>query len=73
MLFRSVNISAGSTESAAAVINMYVWVDGVKQWTSSGATLNTSLPMSTGTHRLVVQAKDSTGLYFHAAEYINVQ
>lgn len=68
-----VTISAGSTESAAAVTNMYVWVDGVKQWTASGGTLNTSLPMSTGTHHLVVQAKDSTGLYFHAAEYINVQ
>ncbi len=68
-----VTISAGSTESAATVTNMYVWVDGVKQWTSSGGTLNTSLTMSTGTHRVVVQAKDSTGHYFQSAEYVTVQ
>ncbi len=68
-----VNISAGSTESAATVTNMYVWVDGLKQWTSSGGTLNTSLTMSTGTHRVVVQAKDSTGHYFQSAEYVTVQ
>ncbi len=68
-----VTISAGSTESAATVTNMYVWVDGVKQWTSSGGTLDTSLTMSTGTHRVVVQAKDSTGHYFQSAEYVTVQ
>jgi hypothetical protein len=68
-----VNISAGSTESAATVTNMYVWVDGVKHWTSSGETLNTSLPMSTGTHRVTVQAKDSTGHYFQSTEYVTVQ
>ena len=68
-----VNISAGSTESAATVTNLYIWVDGVKQWTSSGGTLNASLPMSNGVHRVVVQAKDSTGHYFQSAEYVTVQ
>ena len=68
-----VNISAGSTESAATVTNLYIWVDGVKQWTSYGGTLNASLPISNGVHRVVVQAKDSTGHYFQSAEYVTVQ
>lgn len=67
-----VKIVAGSTDSAATVTNTFVWVDGVKQWTASGGSLNTSLAMSTGTHRVTVQAKDSSGRYFQSTVNITV-
>ena len=68
-----VNIVAGTTDSAATVTNLYVWVDGVKQWSGSGNSLNTSLPMSLGTRRVTVQAKDSSGRLFQTTEYITVK
>jgi hypothetical protein len=43
------------------------------EWTPFGGTLNTSLPMSTGTHPLMAQARDSTGHYFQSTEYVMVQ
>jgi hypothetical protein len=67
-----VNIVAGTTDSVSPVTNMYVWVDGVKQWTSSGGALSTSLPMPTGTRRVTVQAKDASGRYFQSTAYITV-
>ena len=67
-----VKIVAGTTDSAATVTNTFVWVDGVKQWTASGGSLNTSLAMSTGTHRVTVQAKDSSGRYFQSTVNITV-
>jgi Carboxypeptidase regulatory-like domain/Calcineurin-like phosphoesterase/Bacterial Ig domain len=67
-----VKIVVGTTDSAATVTNTFVWVDGVKQWTASGGSLNTSLAMSTGTHRVTVQAKDSSGRYFQSTVNITV-
>jgi hypothetical protein len=67
-----VNIVAGSTDNTASVVNMFVWIDGTKQWTAVGNTLNASLPMSPGTRRVTVQAKDSWGRYFQSTEYITV-
>jgi hypothetical protein len=67
-----VKIVAGTTDSASTVTNTLVWVDGVKQWTASGGSLNTSLAMSTGTHRVTVQAKDSSGRYLQSTVNITV-
>jgi len=67
-----VNIVAGTTDNSASVVNMFVWIDGTKQWTGVGNTLNLSLPMSLGMRRLTVQAKDSLGRYFQSTEYITV-
>jgi hypothetical protein len=67
-----VNIVAGSTDNTASVVNMFVWIDGTKQWTAVGNILNASLPMSPGTRRVTVQAKDSWGRYFQSTEYITV-
>jgi len=67
-----VNIVAGTTDNSASVVNMFVWIDGTKQWTGVGNTLNLSLPMSLGMRRLTVQAKDSLGRYFQWTEYITV-
>jgi hypothetical protein len=67
-----VKIVAGTTDSASTVTNTFVWVDGVKQWTASGGSLNTSVAMSPGTHRVTVQAKDSSGRYFQSTMNIAV-
>jgi hypothetical protein len=67
-----VKIVAGTTDSASTVTNTFVWVDGVKQWTASGGSLNTSVAMSTGTHRVTVQAKDSSGRFFQSTVNITV-
>jgi hypothetical protein len=68
-----VNITAGSTDNSAPVVNMFVWIDGIKRWTAAGNTVNVSLPLSPGTRRLTVQARDSLGRYFQSTEYITVQ
>ena len=67
-----VKIVAGTTDSGATMMNMFVWIDGVKKWTSSGGTLNTSLAMSTGIRRVTVQAKDASGRYFQSTVNITV-
>lgn len=48
----------------STVQNVAVWVDGVKKYQVSGGTVNTSLSMTSGTHRITVQAYD--GAYFQA-------
>jgi hypothetical protein len=73
MVTSPVNIAAASTDNSASVVNMFVWIDGIKRWTAVGNTLNVSLPLSAGIRRLTVQAKDSLGRYFQSTEYITVQ
>jgi len=68
-----VTITAATRDSSATVVNMFIWVDGVKQWTGTGGSVNTSLALSIGTHRLTVQAKDSTNRYFQATVNVNLQ
>lgn len=67
-----VSIVAGSRDSAATVTNMFIWVDGKKQWTGSGGSVNTSLPMSNTTHRITVQAKNASGQYFQSTVTVTV-
>jgi hypothetical protein len=52
---------------------MFIWVDGVKQWTGSGGTVQTALSMAPGTRRVTVQAKDAVGRYFQSTVYVTVQ
>jgi len=59
-----VKLSAGSTDTKI-VSYMQLYVDGVKQLTAPGGTLNTSVTLAAGSHRLTVQAKDSAGTLFH--------
>lgn len=68
-----VTIIAATRDSAATVVNTFIWVDGVKQWTGTGASVNTSLALATGIHRVTVQAKDSTNRYFQASVSVTVQ
>jgi hypothetical protein len=68
-----VSIVAATTDSAAAVTNMFVWADGVKKLTVPGGTVNTSLPVASGKRRITVQAKDSAGRYFQSTVNVTVQ
>jgi hypothetical protein len=64
-------IVAGTTD-ANAVSFIQVYVDGSPQLTKTGGTLNDPVPMSAGTHRLTVQAKDSTNTVFKQTISISV-
>jgi hypothetical protein len=61
-----VNIVAQSSDPEATVTKMFIWLDRVKVWTGTGGSVNTSLPMSAGTHRITVQAEDSLAHVFQA-------
>jgi hypothetical protein len=55
-----VHFQAGTTASAG-VAYMQVYVDGVKQLTVNGASIDSRLTEATGTHRLTIQAKLKSG------------
>jgi hypothetical protein len=67
-----VQVIAGTTDSGT-VSFIQAYVDGSPVVTQKGGTLNASLTMSSGTHRLTVQAKDSAGVVFKQTINITVQ
>ena len=49
-------------------MRMEVWIDGVKKYSeTTGATLNTTLTMATGTHRFAVLAYNTAGTKWEQA------
>lgn len=58
-----VPISA-SGYSSRPISAMRVYVDNADAYTTSGGTINTTIPMSPGPHKLSVQAWDSSGAVF---------
>jgi hypothetical protein len=67
-----VQVSAAATDTNP-VKYLQIYLDGVKVYEVLASSLSTSLSMSSGTHRLTVQAADSTGLIFKTTIYITVQ
>ena len=65
-----VQVTAMTTDSLP-VKYVQVYIDGVKVYQVNGGTLNTSLTLSSGSHRLTVQASDGTT--FKSTIYITVQ
>lgn len=65
-----VHIVATTTDSKAVQF-LQIYLDGVKKYQVAGASLDTSLAMTAGTHRLTVQAYD--GINFKQTIYITVQ
>lgn len=55
-----VNAQAASTVSGT-IDRMEVWVDGVKKYTSTTTTLNTSIPLAAGSHRFDFYAVNTSG------------
>src|SRR5262249_28275676 len=66
-----VTVTAGTTDSRT-VSFVQAYVDGVAKVTQNGNKLNASIAMSTGAHRLTVQAKDSGGVVFKQTITVNV-
>jgi hypothetical protein len=62
-----------ATNSSTPVSLMQIYIDGVKVWQNSGGTLDTNINLATGTRRLTVQAKDSTGFNFKKTIFVTVQ
>jgi len=67
-----VRITGGAT-SSAGVRFVQVYVDGLKAYEALAPTLDTSLPILPGTHRLTVQAGDKAGAIFKQTIYITVK
>jgi phospholipase C len=66
-----VNVVAGTTDSNTVKL-LQIYVDNVKQYEVASNQLNTNLTMANGTHRLTVQAQDSTNTIFKTTENITV-
>ena len=62
-----------AAQSGAPISYIQVYLDGVAQKTASGSSINVQVTMSGGTHRLTVQAKDTSGMFVKSTEYITVQ
>ena len=66
-----VSVVAGTTDSNTVTL-LQIFVDGVGVYHTASGTLNTTVTMSNGTHRLTVQATDSTKTIFKTTENITV-
>jgi hypothetical protein len=64
------NAAAKSTHPITA---MRIYVDSVSRFSTNSSSLNTSLALPTGSHSVVVQAWDSTGVVFKSPLTIHVQ
>jgi hypothetical protein len=67
-----VNAQAASMVSGA-IDRMEVWVDGVKKYTSTTTTLNTSVPLAAKTHRFDFYAVNTTGTKWETTVYSTVK
>ncbi len=66
-----VNVVAGTTDSNKVTL-LQIYVDGVKGYEVASNQLNTNVTMTNGTHRLTVQAQDSTKAIFKSTISITV-
>jgi hypothetical protein len=67
-------VSASATASSGTSISwMAVYLDGVKKYGVTGATLKTGISASSGSHKVTVQAKDSSGTIIQKSINIAVQ
>jgi len=62
-----------AAKSTHPITVMRIYVDNVSRFNTNSSSLNTSLALATGTHSVVVQAWDSTGVVFKSPLTIHVQ
>ena len=63
---------SAAAKSGNPITAMRIYIDGVSAYTVSAATLDTSLPVASGTHSVFVQAWDTTGAVFKTPLTLNV-
>ncbi len=66
-----VQITAGATDSNP-VSTMQLFIDGIGNVAQSGSIFSNNTTLAPGTHRVTVQAKDSTGTLFKQTIYLTV-
>jgi hypothetical protein len=59
--------------STAAISFIELWIDGVKKSQVNGASLNTTVTLTAGSHRITTQARDANGVYYKATATITVK
>lgn len=63
----------GQATDSTPVNHLEVWIDGVKKYQVSGGSINAYVSMTTGvTHRITVQAVDSSSQIFKQTVYATV-
>jgi hypothetical protein len=62
----------GSGNSPVGVRRVELWVDGTKRYDSPDDQLRRTITLSTGTHRIVVQAVDKFGTTARAVKLVTV-
>jgi hypothetical protein len=67
-----VHIAAGTT-SSSPVSFMQIYIDGAKQYQVSADKIDTQLALSSGEHRVAVQAKNEDDVLFKDVVYVTVQ
>jgi phospholipase C len=67
-----VHIVATSKSSSSAVTVMQIYVDGLKKYEVNSPSIDTSLSMTDGTHKLTVQGVNAANQVFKATENITV-
>jgi hypothetical protein len=67
-----VHVSASTTDSNPVTV-LQIYVDGSPVYTVKTGSLEANVSLATGSHRLTVLAKDSTGLIFKQSIVVNAQ
>jgi hypothetical protein len=67
-----VQVTAATTDSNPVIL-LQIYIDGAAVYTVKASSLQASIPLKTGAHRLTVQAKDSTGMIFKQTTSLTVQ
>jgi hypothetical protein len=66
-----VRVVAGTT-SSSNVLLIQIYVDGVQKATANATSIDQSLAMTAGSHRVTVQAKNAAGVIFKSSVYVTV-
>jgi PKD repeat protein len=62
--------ATGTSFSGYPVVATQVYLDGVLKFQSSTATANTTLPITVGTHQIIIKGWDSSGASFKATRSV---
>jgi hypothetical protein len=68
-----VHVTAAAKSSSASITAMRIYVDSVSQYLTHTSTIDTSLPLASGSHSMVLQAWDSTGAVYKTSVSVKVQ
>jgi hypothetical protein len=65
-------VTAAASSLLGKITEMRIYADSVSVYATRGSTINASVPLPSGSHKLVVQAWDSTGAVYKDARTISI-